>query len=92
MLSPSPSTFVNSGDSILLLRPNAFQNNEYGPSKQPVEVDLGEWKASAYERESIDEFPLGKDSAYKPETAMSGERPFQKRSTLAQILMLPSKK
>lgn len=73
MLSPSPSTFVNSGDSILLLRPNGYHNNVYGPSKQPVEVDMGGWKASSYERGKIDEYPLGKDSVYKPETAMSGE-------------------
>ena len=73
-MSPPPSTFVNSGDSILLLRPNGSHNNEYGPSAQPVEVDLGDWRASAYERSEIDEYPLGKDSAYRPETAMSGRR------------------
>lgn len=73
MLSPSPSTFVNSGDSILLLRPNGLHSDEYGPSKQPVEVDLAGWKASAYERERVDEYPLGKDSVYKPEVAMSGK-------------------
>ena len=84
ILSPSPSTFVNSGDSILILRPNGVNNDAYGPSNQPVKVDLGEWKASAYERESIDEYPLGKDTVYKPENATSGRKSFQRATHSVQ--------
>ena len=37
-----------------------------------MDVDLGDWKATVYERDEIDEFPMGKEGLYTSETAMSG--------------------
>ena len=72
MLNPAPSTFVNSGDSLLVVRPNGLQNNVYQPSKQPVEVDIGDWDPAIYVRATIDESPMGKDSSYTSARAMTG--------------------
>ena len=75
-LSPSPSTFVNSGDSILILRPNGLREGEYQPAKQPATVTVGEWKASDYVRHSLDELPMGRPSDKARKRAMSGQQRF----------------
>lgn len=71
-INPSPSTFITSGDSLLIIRPNGLPGNKYAPARKPVEVDIGEWSKVDYVRASFDETPMGKDSTFSRALAMTG--------------------
>lgn len=61
-----------------MLRQNKIHKDAFAPAAKPFEVDLGGWKSALYNRESIDQYPMGQDTAYTSEIAMSGKQQEQK--------------
>ena len=46
-MNPPPSTVVEEGDEILIVRPTSLPDGPYGPARAPAERDLGTPDCSA---------------------------------------------
>lgn len=82
-INPPPSTFVASGDSLLIVRPNGLPGNKYSPAKAPATPEVGNWTATDYVRASYDEAPMGKESSFNRAAAMTGTLFFISNLTLS---------
>lgn len=90
-INPAPGTFVNTGDSLLILRPNGLPKNEYKAAKKQAKSEVGDWSSQDYVRASFDESYMGRDSHYARQLAMTGCQSPPAISLLTCSVLIPYK-